>query len=126
MMNKNVKENPWYACDKIICSIDFIKGESNREELSRTSWDIIVIDEAHRLRRDDLKSTLSYNAGELLSQRTDCFLLLTATPFRGKLEELYYLIRLIDPNLLGPFQTFYNTFCLSDCDLSRLRDKISS
>ena len=118
--------NPWNACGRIICSLDFIKNISHKEDITKSTWDVIVIDEAHRLRRDDLKTTLSYNVAELLSQYSKAFLLLTATPFRGKLEELYYLIKLIDKNLLGPFQTFYNTYCLNDCDLSGLRQKISS
>jgi superfamily II DNA or RNA helicase len=123
---RKMQDNPWNACGRIICSLDFIKSISHKEDLTKTNWDVIVIDEAHRLRKDDLKTTLSYNVAELLSQNSKSFLLLTATPFRGKLEELYYLIRLVDKNLLGPFQTFYNTYCLKECDLSGLRQKISS
>ncbi|MBN2402909.1 MAG: DEAD/DEAH box helicase family protein [Spirochaetes bacterium] len=118
--------NPWLVHDKLICSLDFIKSVSHKEELAKTGWDVIVIDEAHRLRRDDLKTTLAYNVAEILADTTRSFLLLTATPFRGKLEELYYLIYLIDRNLLGPFQTFYNTYCLGDCDLTSLRQRLSS
>ncbi len=117
--------NPWMTLDKIICSLDFIKSKSNTEMLSETRWDSVVIDEAHRMRRDSLKSTLAYTLGEMISTKTKSFLLLTATPFRGKLEELYYLIRLLDPNLLGPFQTFYNTYCIGNPDLAPLREKIS-
>ncbi len=124
---KNMKcANPWKKLNRAICSLDFLKSKSNADLLSETQWDIVVFDEAHRLRRDSLHSTLAYTAGELLSARAKALLLLTATPFRGKLEELYYLIRLIDKNLLGPFQTFYNTYCLPNADLSALREKISS
>jgi SNF2 family DNA or RNA helicase len=118
--------NPWLGCDKIICSLDFIKNITHKEELAKIVWDVIVIDEAHRLRRDDLKTTLAYNVAEILANTTRSLLLLTATPFRGKLEELYYLINLVDKNLLGPFQTFYNTYCLGVCDLTSLRQKLSS
>ncbi len=123
---RNMQKNPWDASGRTICSLDFIKNILHKGDLTKTTWDIIIIDEAHRLRRDELKATLSYNVAELLSQYSKAFLLLTATPFRGKLEELYYLIRLVDKNLLGPFQTFYNTYCLNECDLSGLRQKISS
>lgn len=118
--------NPWKKIDRAICSLDFLKSKSNADLLSETRWDIVVFDEAHRLRRDSLRSTLSYTVGELLSARAKALLLLTATPFRGKVEELYYLIRLIDKNLLGPFQTFYNTYCLPNSDLAALREKISN
>ncbi len=117
--------NPWRGAHKVICSLDFVKSKANMELLTDLSWDTIIIDEAHRLRRDSLRSTLAYSAGESLAARTKSLLLLTATPFRGKLEELYYLVYLLDKNLLGPFQTFYNTYCLSNSDLSPLREKIS-
>jgi superfamily II DNA or RNA helicase len=118
-------KNPWTAHGKVICSIDFIKSRSHIEELEKTRWDVIIFDEAHRLRRDSLKSSMAYNMAEILSANTKALLLLTATPFRGKIEELYYLVRLIDKNLLGPFQTFYNSFCIGNPDLSPLREKLS-
>lgn len=117
--------NPWNLLDKVICSLDFIKSESHIENLKRTKWDVIIFDESHRLRRDSLKSTLAYNVAEILSVNTNALLLLSATPFRGKLEELYFLVRLLDKNLLGPFQTFFNTYCLNNTDLSTLRSKLS-
>ncbi len=117
--------NPWLAAERIICSLDFIKSKMNMELLGAVRWDTVVIDESHRLRRDSLRSTLAYAAGETLSARTKSLLLLTATPFRGKIEELYYLVRLLDKNLLGPFQTFYNAYCLGTTDLAPLREKIS-
>ena len=123
---KEKNNNPWEACGKAICSLDFIKSKSNIEELKTAGWDIIIIDEAHRLRRDSLNSTLAYNAAEVLAKNTKVFLLLSATPFRGKLEELYYLIKLVDRNLLGPFQTFYNAYCIGDPSLAPLQEKLSS
>lgn len=117
--------NPWNLLDKVICSLDFIKSESHIEDLKKTKWDVIIFDESHRLRRDSLKSTLAYNAAEILSANANALLLLSATPFRGKLEELYFLVRLLDKNLLGPFQTFFNTYCLNNTELSTLRNKLS-
>ncbi|MGV7930553.1 MAG: DEAD/DEAH box helicase [Spirochaetota bacterium] len=118
--------NPWRFCEKAICSLDFIKNKSFAESLSASRWDAVIFDEAHRLRRDSQRSTLAYNVAEVLSRNTRSLLLLTATPFRGKLEELYYLVRLVDKNLLGPYQTFYNRYCMDDADLAPLRDRLSS
>ena len=117
--------NPWNVHDRVICSLDFIKNAAFRDALKRSRWDSVIFDEAHRLRRDSLKSTLAYNAAEIIAKNTKALLLLTATPFRGKLEELYYLIRLIDENLLGPYQSFYNEYCVEGADLSGLRSKLS-
>ncbi|HPS58545.1 MAG TPA: SNF2-related protein [Spirochaetota bacterium] len=116
--------NPWNVHNKVICSLDFIKNKNFEDDLSRTHWDAVIFDEAHRLRRDSSAATIAYNAAEVISSRTKSLILLSATPFRGKLEELYYLIALLDKNILGPFQTFYNEFCIDCSDLSVLKRKL--
>ena len=117
--------NPWDAHDKVICSLDFIKNKRFLNDLRGTSWDAVVFDEAHRLRRDSLQSTLAYEAAQVIAEKTKALLLLTATPFRGKLEELYHLIALLDRNILGPFQSFFFDYCLEHSDLSGLRERIA-
>ncbi len=117
--------NPWKKHRRVICSLDFIKNRGFYTDLKKARWDAVIIDEAHRLRRDSMKSTLAYNVAEILAETTKALLLLTATPFRGRLEELYYLVRLVDRNLLGPFQSFYNDFCLESSDLAPLRSSVS-
>ncbi|MDY6969376.1 MAG: SNF2-related protein [Spirochaetota bacterium] len=122
----NDNSSLWDSYNKVICSIDFIKNSIYMNSLENSQWDAIIIDEAHRLRKDSFKSTLAYNLAEMLSGRTRAFLLLSATPFRGKLEELYYLIKLIDKNLLGPFQTFFNNYCTNNSNLDSLKENMSS
>ncbi len=117
--------NPWKVHDRLIVSVDFIKNKAFEEDLLRTSWDAVIFDEAHRLRRDANSSTLGYNTAEIMSVKTRSLLLLSATPFRGKLEELYFLIALLDKNLLGPFQSFYNEYCIDGADLSSLKRKLN-
>jgi superfamily II DNA or RNA helicase len=129
VLRKAMKEagesgNPWKVHDKVIVSLDFIKNKNFEEDLSRCSWDAVIFDEAHRLRRDVNTSTLAYTMAEVISTKTKSLLLLSATPFRGKLEELFFLIALIDKNTLGPFQSFYNEFCLDGADLSGLKRKL--
>jgi len=118
-------ENPWKSVDKVICSLDFIKNRSFSADLKRTQWDAVIFDEAHRLRRDSKHATQAYAAGELICRRAKSLLLLSATPFRGNIEELYYLVSLVDRNLLGPFNSFYMNYCHEGSDLSALRRKIS-
>lgn len=122
---ENGSSNPWKAFNRVICSIDFIKNSAYHDELAQSEWDMVIIDEAHRLRRDAQKTTQAYHVAEILSNHCSAFLLLTATPFRGKLEELYFLIKLVDKNLLGPFQSFSLQYCSPGADLSALREKIS-
>ncbi len=118
-------DDPWMRFQRAICSIDFIKNRDMADEIGKSGWDIVVFDEAHRLRRDAKQSTLAYSVAEILSKRTRSLLLLSATPFRGKLEELYYLISLIDKNLLGPFQTFYRTYCIDSGSAPDLKGALS-
>jgi superfamily II DNA or RNA helicase len=113
----------WRNFNKIITSIDFIKNPKYSEEILKTKWDIVVFDEAHRLRRDYSKITRSYLFAEKIARKTECLLLLTATPFRGKLEELFYLLHLVDPNILGPYHTFVNDYILGG--KTDLKEKIS-
>jgi superfamily II DNA or RNA helicase len=117
--------NPWEAHEKIICSLDFIKGTRMLDLLQHISWDAVIFDEAHRLRRDGRRSTLAYDAAQAIAGHAGALLLLTATPFRGKIEELYYLIALLDRNILGPFQSFFYDYCLENADLATLREKIA-
>ncbi|GBF51373.1 DNA/RNA helicase [Leptospira ryugenii] len=113
----------WKNFNKVITSIDFIKNPKYAEEILKVKWDIVVFDEAHRLRRDYSKVTRSYLFAEKIARKTECLLLLTATPFRGKLEELFYLTHLVDPNILGPYHSFVNDYILGT--KSDLKEKIS-
>ncbi len=119
-------KNPWNEHGKILCSIDFIKSKSFYDDMMRTDWDAVIFDEAHRLRRDSKHSTQAYTTAEIICARTRALLLLSATPFRGKLEELYFLIHLVDKNILGPFNSFYNEYCIDTSSASNLRQKLSS
>ncbi|GIX42777.1 MAG: RNA helicase [Leptospiraceae bacterium] len=98
---KNKKTN------KIITSIDFIKNPKYYEPLLEIPWEFAIFDEAHRLRRDYNKITQAYHFADKISQQVEALLLLSATPFRGKIEELYFLIKLLDPHLLGPEHSFF-------------------
>ncbi len=118
----------WAAHPRLLTSIDFIKNPKYGDEILKRKWDIVVFDEAHRLRRDYNKVTHAYAFADKIAERCEAMLLLTATPFRGKLEELYFLVRLVDPNLLGPFHSFTQEYLIGDksnTSLAGLKDKIS-
>ncbi|MCB1174063.1 MAG: DEAD/DEAH box helicase [Leptospiraceae bacterium] len=119
----------WSRHKKLITSIDFIKNPVYADEVLRLQWDIAVFDEAHRLRRDYSKVTKAWSFADQMARNSDAFLLLSATPFRGKLEELYFLIQLLDPHLLGPYQNFVQEFVIGSARegstaLANLRAKI--
>ena len=91
---------------KVLVSVDLAKDERYLSAFLEFGWDMAVFDEAHRLRRDRNKITRSYHFAEKISMRCKSLLLLSATPFRGKIDEIYYLIQLIDPDILGPIHPF--------------------
>ncbi|MGC8785789.1 MAG: protein NO VEIN domain-containing protein, partial [Armatimonadota bacterium] len=67
--------NPWQDKPQVITSMDFAKREDVLESLRRTTWDLIIVDEAHRMSASDPEhKTERYRLGELLSQRTHHFL----------------------------------------------------
>jgi SNF2 family DNA or RNA helicase len=93
--------NVWEAHDKVITSIDYAKKEEVLAELERTKWDLIILDEAHKLSAskygNKIQRSLRYRLAETLNTRAESFLLLTATPHRGDSFAFYSLISLIDP-----------------------------
>lgn len=117
-----MQEKPSRA--RVITSIDFIKSSRYSEPVLRRKWDLAVFDEAHRLRRDYNKVTVAYSFAESIAQKCEALLLLSATPFRGKLEELYYLVRLIDPHVLGPMSSFMAEETTGRSDLKRRLSRI--
>lgn len=76
------------------------RNESLKEKLRITDWDLIVVDEAHKMSATiwggEVKYTARYKLGQLLSSITRHFLLLTATPHNGKEEDFELFLSLID------------------------------
>ncbi|MFO1469822.1 MAG: SNF2-related protein [Turneriella sp.] len=116
------KKNPFAKGNQFLISVDLAKDERHRELFLNHHFDLVVFDEAHRLRRDANTVTQAWQFAHELSQQVEGFLLLSATPFRGKLEEIFFLIQLIDPDILGPLATFQSQFAQ---DASLLKDRLS-
>lgn len=87
-----------------ITSIDFIaRHEGCLNAAKETQWDIIVVDEAHKLSAFEygtkVERTERYKAVEALAERTDHLLFLTATPHRGRRDTFRRLLLLLDQDL---------------------------
>jgi superfamily II DNA or RNA helicase len=71
-------------------------------DLERTDWDLVVVDEAHRMSAhwygNELKTTRRYELGRLLGRVARHFLLMTATPHAGKEEDFQSFMALLDPD----------------------------
>jgi superfamily II DNA or RNA helicase len=88
-------ENAWEERDQLITSIDFIKQDDVRFTLRSSKWDLIIVDEAHKMSayayvgkvKKKIDKTKRYLVGEILSYQTEHMLFLTATPHRGDEEK---------------------------------------
>ena len=94
--------NPFSHYDRTIISVDTLKRDSEyRHYLETAWWDLIIIDEAHNVSYKGNR-TQSNRLADLLAQRSDALILLTATPHNGKKESFASLVRMLDPTVLPP------------------------
>jgi len=81
-----------------VASIDLIKKEKHKERILSTTWDLVVIDEAHRIGRLGKHETLRFTlVSQLIRNPATNVIMLTATPHRGKPEDYIERLKLIDP-----------------------------
>jgi SNF2 family DNA or RNA helicase len=93
--------NPFAEAPLLIARLDKLsRDETLHPLLSQCSWDLIVVDEAHKMSAslfgNEIKYTKRFRLGQLLSGRTRQLLLLTATPHNGKEEDFQLFLSLID------------------------------
>lgn len=89
----------------VICSFQFARAKA--VDLHRVPWDLVVIDEAHRLRNVQ-KSVIAKTIKDAL-QRTPK-ILLTATPLQNSLSELFGLVSIIDDHAFGDLKSFQEQY----------------
>jgi superfamily II DNA or RNA helicase len=105
------EENLWNYKDQVICSLDGVKpmetrGGWSQERLDRynrdrfqdlvsASWDLVIIDEAHRLGGSS-DQVARYKLGAALAEAAPYVLLLSATPHQGKTDQFHRLMQLLD------------------------------
>ncbi|MCY4614889.1 MAG: helicase-related protein [Chloroflexi bacterium] len=89
--------NQWLSQNQVITSLDFAKREEILPGLSQARWDLVIVDEAHRMSaRDETHKSQRYRLGEFLRDSTDNLLLLTATPHKGDPENFTLFLQLLD------------------------------
>ncbi|MCG7374484.1 SNF2-related protein [Pseudomonas luteola] len=111
----------------VICSYEF--AARKQQELGLTPWDLVVFDEAHRLRniyKNDGAKTAKVLNDALMGRPK---VLLSATPLQNSLLELYGLVSVIDPHFFGDLASFkarYSKAKLEDAELELLRKRLRS
>ncbi|MBL8950594.1 MAG: DEAD/DEAH box helicase [Myxococcaceae bacterium] len=117
--------NPFDSPNVVIASIPFAAA---RPELLRwIEWDLVVIDEAHRLRNAHRPGNKTGKALRTALQGRPK-LLLTATPLQNEISELFGLMSLLDEQILGPSEAFESKFNGGELDegaASELKDRLA-
>lgn len=104
-------DNVWQTYDQVVCPMDSVKpldgrrgwsrdrvAEHNRdrfEDLTAAGWDLIIVDEAHRL-GGSTDQVARYRLGRGLAEAAPYLLLLSATPHQGKTDAFHRLVSLVD------------------------------
>ena len=92
--------NQWLEQKQVITSLDLAKRLEILPGLRQVHWDLIIVDEAHRMSASDPEhKTLRYRLGELLRDTSDHLLLLTATPHRGDPVNFSFFLQLLDQDV---------------------------
>ena len=108
MLSKIDVLNPFEADgDIVICSYHFARNKA--DDLQRIAWDLVVIDEAHRLRNvykptNKIANSIKYSIADRPK------ILLTATPLQNTLLELYGLVSIIDEYSFGDLPSFRSKY----------------
>src|SRR6266571_9520784 len=102
LLEAHYAENVWDRENQIITSMDFAKRDEILPSLGASKFDLIIVDEAHKLSAyrygDKTVKTNRYRLGEVLSKVSEPHLLfLTATPHKGDPENFRLFIDLLEP-----------------------------
>ncbi|MDW8336962.1 MAG: helicase-related protein [Tepidimonas sp.] len=112
--------NPFDDIDLLIARMDQLaRAEDLRAKMEHTHWDLVVVDEAHKLSANyfgnKVNKTKRFQLGELLGRITRHFLLMTATPHKGKEEDFQLFLSLLDADrFYGRFRDGVHQVDVSD------------
>jgi SNF2 family DNA or RNA helicase len=106
----------------LIMSLNY--ANALREEIKTFAWDLVVIDEAHKL-RNAYRPSNKVGQGIRWATEDSRKLLLTATPLQNSLLELYGLSTLIDEHLFGDLNSFQSQFASAGSDIGALRQRLA-
>jgi superfamily II DNA or RNA helicase len=89
--------NQWLEQKRVITSLDLAKRTEILPGLKQVHWDLVIIDEAHRMSwSPPARKTARYALGELLRDNSDHLLMLTATPHKGDPANFSLFLQLLD------------------------------
>lgn len=105
--------------------VSFHFANALRDEIKSIGWDLVVIDEAHKL-RNAYRASNKVGQGIRWATSDSRKVLLTATPLQNSLLELYGLSTLIDERLFGDIDSFRSQYTSAGSNLDALRQRLTS
>lgn len=122
---KKAGKNPFRQENPVICSYQFAKSKA--DDIKQIGWDLVVLDEAHRLRNVYKKNNVIGKTLKEALENVSSKVLLTATPLQNSLLELYGLVSMIDDRVFGDLDSFRTQFGAKATEqtLSHLRQRLS-
>lgn len=128
VLRANYGTNPWQEKNQVITSVSWVSRiDDAKESLLRSTWDLIIVDEAHKMSAYSAdKKTLAYQLGEALSQMTDHYLLMTATPHKGDPTNFCLFLSLLDRDVYGDVKSLEEAMQRHDAPfyLRRLKEAL--
>lgn len=99
--------NPFQDIDQVVTSVSWVSTQDYaKQSLLRSDWDLIIVDEAHKLSAyGNDKTTLAYRLGEELFPKADHLLLMTATPHKGDPANFRKFLELLDKDVYGDIES---------------------
>jgi len=100
--------NQWLEQNKVITSLDLAKRKEILPGLRQVNWDLVIVDEAHRMSAsDETHKSLRYKLGELLRNTSDHLVLLTATPHKGDPVNFSLFLQLLDADVYADVRSIH-------------------
>lgn len=126
-IRKQGMKNPFQASSgPVICSYQFAKAKAT--DIKVMDWDLVVLDEAHRLRNVYKNSNVIAKTLKEALAHVHSKVLLTATPLQNSLLELYGLVSMIDDRVFGDIDSFRAQFTAQPREqaFTALRDRLTT
>ena len=120
LAEQSLSGNPFDDHPLLIARLDQLsRNEELQEKLAHTQWDLVVVDEAHKMSAtyygSKVNRTQRFRLGELLGAHTRNLLLMTATPHNGKEEDFQLFLSLLDADrFYGKFRDGAHKVDVSD------------
>ncbi len=125
-IRKQENRNPFLTTTgPVICSYQFAKAKA--DDIQSIDWNLVVLDEAHRLRNVYKTSNVIAKALKEALSHVHSKVLMTATPLQNSLLELYGLVSIIDDRVFGDIDSFRAQFTSQGRDLAlgSLRERLA-